>query len=46
MAPLIVLGAVRGTGAFGGRARAGRDVRGARGDARHFEEKPDFTKTP
>jgi hypothetical protein len=29
-APLIVLVAARGTGAFGGRARAGQDARGKR----------------
>jgi ribosomal protein L15 len=45
MAPLIVHGAARGTGAFGGRARAGRDARWARA-MRDKEEKPHFTKTP
>ena len=36
--PLIVLVAARGTGAFGGRAPAGRDALGARGDARKEEK--------
>ena len=46
-APLIVIGAARGTGAFGRRARAGpgRDARWARA-MRDRGQKYNFTKTP